>query len=168
VREFAGQVRRASRRAQDRARAGRRAARGFAHVGVFKALEAQGIVPDIIVGTSAGSVVAALYAGGANGFELQKLALSMEDGSMSDWVLPDRGFIRGEALQNFVNKALVNRPMNALPRKLAGGGDRVANRRNDGVAQRRRRPRGARFVERSGRLSAGGASAGGNSSTAGW
>ncbi|TMI14480.1 MAG: patatin-like phospholipase family protein, partial [Betaproteobacteria bacterium] len=58
-------------------------------------------------------------AGGANGFELQKLALSMEDGSVSDWVLPDRGFIRGEALQNFVNKALVNRPMNALPRKLA-------------------------------------------------
>jgi NTE family protein len=95
------------------------AARGFAHVGVIKALEAQGIVPDIIVGTSAGSVVAALYAGGANGFELQKLALSMEDGSVSDWVLPDRGFIRGEALQNFVNKALVNRPMNALPRKLA-------------------------------------------------
>jgi len=95
------------------------AARGFAHIGVIKALEAQGIVPDIIVGTSAGSVVAALYAGGANGFELQKLALSMEDGSVSDWVLPDRGFIRGEALQNFVNKALVNRPMNALPRKLA-------------------------------------------------
>ena len=95
------------------------AARGFAHVGVIKALEAQGIVPDIIVGTSAGSVVGALYAGGANGFELQKLALSMEDGSVSDWVLPDRGFIRGEALQNFVNKALANRPMNALPRKLA-------------------------------------------------
>src|SRR3989449_4113230 len=95
------------------------AARGFAHVGVIKALEAQGIVPDIIVGTSAGSVVAALYAGGANGFELQKLALSMEDGSVSDWVLPDRGFIRGEALQNFVNRALANRPMNALPRKLA-------------------------------------------------
>ena len=95
------------------------AARGFAHVGVIKALEAQGIVPDIIVGTSAGSVVAALYAGGANGFELQKLALSMEDGSVSDWVLPDRGFIRGEALQDFVDKALANRPMNALPRKLA-------------------------------------------------
>src|SRR5713226_6502419 len=95
------------------------AARGFAHVGVIKALEAQGIVPDIVVGTSAGSVVAALYAGGANGFELQQLALSLEDGSVSDWVLPDRGFIRGEALQNFVNKALANRPMNALPRKLA-------------------------------------------------
>ena len=38
------------------------AARGFAHVGVIKALEAQGIYPDIVVGTSAGSVVGALYA----------------------------------------------------------------------------------------------------------
>ena len=51
------------------------AARGFAHVGVIKALEAQGIRPDIIVGTSAGSVVGALYAAGISGFELQRLAL---------------------------------------------------------------------------------------------
>src|SRR2546428_565160 len=91
------------------------AARGFAHIGVIKALEAQGIVPDMVVGTSAGSVVAAFYAGGDNGFELQKLALDMEDRAVSDWVIPDRGFLRGEALQNFVNKALLNRPMNALP-----------------------------------------------------
>jgi NTE family protein len=94
------------------------AARGFAHVGVIKVLEAQGIVPDIVVGTSAGSVVAALYAGGANGFELQKLALGMDDTSVSDWVLPDRGIIRGEALQNYVNSALGNRPMEKLPRVL--------------------------------------------------
>ena len=95
------------------------AARGFAHIGVIKALEAQGIVPDMVVGTSAGSVVAALYAGGASGFQLQKLALEMEDSAVTDWVIPDRGFIRGEALQNYVNKALSNRPINALPRKLA-------------------------------------------------
>ena len=31
------------------------AARGFAHIGVIKALEAQGIIPDVIVGTSAGA-----------------------------------------------------------------------------------------------------------------
>src|SRR5712691_8711391 len=82
-------------------------------------VDAHGIVPDMVVGTSAGSVVAALYAGGASGFQLQKLALEMEDGAMSDWVIPDRGFSRGEALQNYVNKALTNRPMSALPRKLA-------------------------------------------------
>lgn len=95
------------------------AARGFAHIGVIKALEAQGIVPDLIVGTSAGSVVAAIYAGGVNGFELQKIALDMDDKAITDWAIPDRGFIRGEALQNYVNKHLSNRPMDALPRRLA-------------------------------------------------
>jgi NTE family protein len=94
------------------------AARGFAHVGVVKALEAHGIVPDIVVGTSAGSVVAALYAGGGSGFELQRLALGMEDSSISDWILPDRGIIRGEALQNYVNTALGNRPIEKLRRTL--------------------------------------------------
>ena len=94
------------------------AARGFAHVGVIKALEANGITPDILVGTSAGSLVAALYAGGGNGFELQRLALGMEDSSISDWMLPDRGVIRGEALQNYVNIVLGNRPMEKLRRTL--------------------------------------------------
>ena len=52
------------------------AARGFAHVGVIKGLEARGIHPDIIVGTSAGAIVGALYAGGYNGIELNRLALT--------------------------------------------------------------------------------------------
>jgi NTE family protein len=95
------------------------AARGFAHIGVIKALEAQGIVPDLIVGTSAGSVVGALYAGGFNGFELQRLALQMDENAIADWSMPARGVLRGEALQNFINKALDGRPIEALPRKLA-------------------------------------------------
>jgi len=95
------------------------AARGFAHVGVIKALEAQGIHPDIVVGTSAGSVVGALYAAGYGGFELQRLALAMDDGAVSDWSLPDRGIIKGEALQNYVNTALGNRPIEKLGKMLA-------------------------------------------------
>lgn len=95
------------------------AARGFAHVGVIKVLESQGIRPDIIVGTSAGSVVGALYAAGISGFELQRLALGIEDGSLSDWSLPDRGIIKGEALQNYVNAALANRPIEKLKKILA-------------------------------------------------
>lgn len=94
------------------------AARGFSHVGVIKALEAQGIVPDLIVGTSAGSFVGALYAGGYGGFDLQRVALQLEDSLLSDWSLPDRGFIRGEALQNFVNKAVQNRPLEKLNRRF--------------------------------------------------
>jgi NTE family protein len=95
------------------------AAKGFAHIGVIKALESHGIVPDIVVGTSAGSVVASLYAAGYNGFDLQRIALSMDEDTVRDWVLPNRGFIRGDALQKFINEAVQNRPIQALNRKLA-------------------------------------------------
>jgi len=95
------------------------AARGYAHVGVIKTLESNGIRPDIIVGTSVGSVVGALYAAGYSGFELQRLAIGMDDALVSDWSLPDRGFIKGEALQNYVNAVLSNRPIEKLARTLA-------------------------------------------------
>jgi len=95
------------------------AARGFAHIGVIKALEAQGIVPDIIVGTSAGSVVGTLYASGYNGFELQQLAIQMEEKQVSDWSLPNRGVIKGEALQDFINHAVKQTPLEKLPRLMA-------------------------------------------------
>ncbi|MFH0918985.1 MAG: patatin-like phospholipase family protein [Fibrobacterota bacterium] len=51
--------------------------RGFAHVGVIKALEREGIVPDIVVGTSMGSVVGGFYAAGIPCDELERLALSI-------------------------------------------------------------------------------------------
>src|SRR5674476_443103 len=71
------------------------AARGFAHIGVIKVLEAQGLTPDIIVGTSAGAVVGALYASGNTGFELQKIAFKLEESKISDWSMPDRGVFKG-------------------------------------------------------------------------
>ena len=52
--------------------------RGFAHIGVIKALEANHIKVDMVLGTSAGSVVGALYAGGYDGDALEKLALEMD------------------------------------------------------------------------------------------
>jgi len=94
------------------------AARGFAHIGVIKALEAQGIVPDIVVGTSAGSVVGAMYASGYNGFQLQKMALEMDEASISDWAIPffskAPGVLKGEALQLYVNKTVKNQPIEKL------------------------------------------------------
>ena len=94
------------------------AAKGFAHIGVIKALEAQGIVPDIIVGTSAGSVVGAMYASGKNGFELQQLAISLDESTVSDWSLPDRGVLKGDALASFINKAVNNATIEKLPKKF--------------------------------------------------
>lgn len=94
------------------------AARGFAHIGVIKALEAQGIVPDLIVGTSAGSVVGALYAAGYDGFALHKLALEMDEVAISDWSVPFfteiTGVLKGEALQKYVNRIVNDVPLEKL------------------------------------------------------
>ena len=95
------------------------AARGFAHVGVIKALESRGIVPDIVVGTSVGSFVAALYASGYDGAQLQRVAMQFEESTLTDWSLPSRGLFKGQALQDFVNEHVAQRPIEKLPRKLA-------------------------------------------------
>jgi NTE family protein len=82
-------------------------------------LEANGLVPDLIVGTSAGSVVGALYASGINGFELQRLALSIDESTFSDWTIRGRGVFKGEALAAYVNRQVQGRPIEKLPRALA-------------------------------------------------
>jgi len=81
------------------------AARGFAHVGVIQALEEAGIYPELVAGTSAGSLVAALYASGKNSAQLKKIADSMEEAEITDWMIPilNRGALRGEALARYVN-----------------------------------------------------------------
>ena len=55
-----------------------------------------------MVGTSAGSVVAALYASGKNGRALALLADGMDESTITDWAFPGRGLIRGEALAKYV------------------------------------------------------------------
>ena len=80
------------------------AARGFAHIGVIQVLEEAGIRPDLVVGTSAGSLVAALYAYGKNGAELASVALTLDEGAITDWAYPSRGMIRGDALARFVRE----------------------------------------------------------------
>ncbi|HEX6706012.1 MAG TPA: patatin-like phospholipase family protein [Albitalea sp.] len=78
------------------------AARGFAHIGVIQVLEENGIHPDLVVGTSAGSLVAALYASGKNGSALSQLADGMDETAFTDWSFPGRGLLRGEALARYV------------------------------------------------------------------
>ncbi|MFG6489030.1 patatin-like phospholipase family protein [Roseateles sp. BYS78W] len=80
------------------------AARGFAHIGVIQVLEENGIKVDLVAGTSAGSLIAAIYAAGRNGKEMQALAEGMDEGAITDWSFPLRGLIRGEALARFVRE----------------------------------------------------------------
>ena len=121
------------------------AARGFAHVGVIQVLEQQGLLPDLVVGTSAGSLVAALYASGRNGAELEQAALRMEEAAITDWTLPlfNRGLLRGDALARYVNaqvkgKAIqdMKRPLGIVATDLANGQGVLFQRGDTGTAVR--------------------------------
>ena len=96
------------------------AARGFAHVGVIQVLEEAGVRPDLVVGTSAGSLVAALYASGRNGQQLQQVAEAMEEAAFTDWTLPifSRGMLRGEALARYVNAHVGGKLIEQMPLPL--------------------------------------------------
>ena len=119
------------------------ASRGFAHVGAIRELERAGYSPRIVVGTSAGSFVGALYAGGNDGDALLQIAEGMREDELRDVVLPDRGFVRGALLQDFVNRRLDNRSIEQLPRRFAAvatdlltGEPVLFNRGNTGLAVR--------------------------------
>ena len=90
------------------------ASKGFAHVGVLKVLQSHKIPIHLIVGTSAGSFVGSLYASGIDAFQLQKMALELQKDDVVDWIIPDNGFIRGEKLENYVNKMVRQIPIERM------------------------------------------------------
>jgi NTE family protein len=119
------------------------AARGFAHIGVIQVLEEAGIRPNLVVGTSAGSLVAALYASGKTGTELASLAQSMDEGAITDWSFPGRGLIRGEALARYVREQTGSKTIEQLQLPLGivatdlDSGDGILFQRGDtGIAVR--------------------------------
>ncbi|HYW57751.1 MAG TPA: patatin-like phospholipase family protein [Polaromonas sp.] len=121
------------------------AARGFAHVGVIAVLEEAGLKPSVLVGTSAGSLVAALYASGKTSAQLQQTALNMEEVAITDWMLPifGRGMFRGEALGRYVNELLAGRsienmviPLGIVATDLNSGQSMLFQRGDTGTAVR--------------------------------
>jgi len=121
------------------------AARGFAHVGVIQVLEEAGLQPHYVAGTSAGSLVAALYASGKSSQELRRVADTMEEAEITDWMVPllNRGALRGEALARYVNHQVGGKSIEQMKIPLAivatdlHRGEAVAFRRgNTGSAVR--------------------------------
>ena len=90
------------------------AAKGFAHIGVIKILEQHGIKPDIITGTSAGAVIGSLYAAQPNAIALQQKAMNLDESQFADYTLSSKGFVKGEALADFINTSVANRPIEKL------------------------------------------------------
>ncbi len=90
-------------------------AKGFAHVGVIKALEENGITPTLVVGTSVGSLIGSLYASGMTARDLEQLALTTPDSALTDFTLSSQGFIEGIKLKNFINTKVGNRPIEDFP-----------------------------------------------------
>ena len=89
--------------------------KGFAHIGVLKILESNKIPIHMIVGTSVGSAVGSLYAYGIDAFSLQKLAISVNQSDIVDsLIIPSNGFIKGEKLEEFINKWVRNTSMEKL------------------------------------------------------
>lgn len=121
------------------------AARGFAHVGVIQVLEEAGIRPDLVAGTSAGSLVASIYASGKTGSQLQRVAETMEEATIADWTLPlfNRGVLRGDALARYVNGQVGSRlieemqmPLGIVATDLNSGRDMLFQRGDTGTAVR--------------------------------
>lgn len=82
------------------------AARGFAHVGVIRVLEQEKIPIDMIVGTSVGSLIGAIYAHDLNSFELEWTAFTLEKDDLFDFgvlsAFTGMGLVKGERLEAFV------------------------------------------------------------------
>ena len=104
------------------------AAKGFAHIGVIKMLEANGFTPAVVSGTSAGSVVGAMYASGMNAFELQEKAVALDEAKIRDLQLSSGGLVLGQKLEDYVNAQVGNKPIDKLGKPFVA----VSTRLEDG------------------------------------
>lgn len=93
--------------------------RGFAHVGVLRALEELGVHLDIIVGTSAGAVVGAAYASGLTSDQIRSVALDVRISSLIDLTLSTGGLMRGNKLANWIDRVTGGVQIENFPRRFA-------------------------------------------------
>lgn len=119
------------------------ASKGFAHIGVLKILETNRVPVHMIVGTSAGAFVGCLSAYGYDAFQLQKIAIAIDKGEIVDLTVPDNGFVKGEKLEEYVNRTLRNTPIEklrvpyyAVATDIQSGQEVVFGRGNAGAAVR--------------------------------
>jgi len=95
-------------------------ARGWAHIGVIRALHEAGIVPDLLCGSSIGALVGAAYADGdLDDLERWAASLTWQDVVGLLDVSLSGGLIKGERLIGFFERHFVDKDFAALPRPFA-------------------------------------------------
>ena len=103
--------------------------RGFAHVGVLKVLEENGIKPDLVIGSSVGAMVGALYAAGVPAAELERLATDLDiKRFFLEWRVLRGHPASGEAVQSYVNAQLSGRSIEELRVAFAAAATRASDR----------------------------------------
>lgn len=89
--------------------------RGYAHVGVLAALEEAGVRPSLIVGSSAGSIVGALWASGVTASDIGHASQELDWSLLAPSGIPHRGLVGGEGLEDFMRRHQGGRELETLP-----------------------------------------------------
>lgn len=115
--------------------------RGFGHIGVLRALARHGLKPDFVVGSSAGALVGALYAGGMDADAIEREGARMSLNLLRDWIFPGLGLFGGARIRQFVVDRVGERSIESLPVRYAAvatdlrsGAMRVLDRGDLGLA----------------------------------
>ena len=98
------------------------AAKGYAHIGMLKVLEEEGIQPDLIVGASMGALIGGFYAAGYTAQELADVARTVDSSRkrwLFTWQLNKKGFVDGNNVVKYMEKYLDNKKIEKLPIKFA-------------------------------------------------
>lgn len=93
--------------------------RGYGHIGVLRVLERSGLKPDLIVGSSAGSLVGAFYASGLSAAEIERYGERLSPNLLRDWIFPRLGIFGGEGIARFVRERIGRRAIGSLPTRFA-------------------------------------------------
>lgn len=103
--------------------------RGFAHIGVLKVLEEEGVRPDFVIGSSVGALVGALYAGGFHASDLEKMAYDLGMLEFFEWNMVSGRRWSGAPIQHYVDQQLEHRTIEQLPTGFAAAATRDSDRK---------------------------------------
>ncbi len=102
--------------------------RGFAHIGVLKVLEENGVRPDLIIGSSVGAMVGALYAAGKSAAELESLSRDLNVMEFFELSMLGGGLATGKTIQAYMNARVDGKPLEGLGIAFVAGATRLSDR----------------------------------------